>query len=146
MARKYKQGKFTPVNPLKYVGDVNNIVYRSSWELKFMNWADTQTSVTHWNSEEIIVPYISPVDNRTHRYFVDFAIAIKTRSGVVKKYLVEVKPDAQTRMPVGTRKTKALLEATMTFSVNNAKWAAAEKWAVKNGMEFIIFTEKHLKI
>lgn len=146
MARKYKQGKFTPVNPSKYVGDVNNIIYRSSWELKFMNMVDTQPAYISWNSEEIVIPYMSPVDNRMHRYFVDFAMVVKTRSGTIKKYLVEVKPDAQTRMPVGTRKTKALLEATMTYSINNAKWEAADKWAKKNGMEFIIFTEKHLKI
>jgi hypothetical protein len=146
MARKYKQGIFTPKHPDKYAGNVSNIVYRSGWELKFMKWADLNPQVLKWVSEEIVIPYYSPVDMKMHRYFVDFAILVKNNKAQIKKYLVEVKPDAQTRPPTGTKKTKRLLEETRTYAINKAKWTAADAWAVKNGMEFCVITEKHLKV
>ena len=71
---KYHQGKFTPLRPEKYIGDPTNIVMRSSWETKFALWCDKNSSVLSWNSEETVVPYVSPVDNRAHRYFIDFKI------------------------------------------------------------------------
>jgi hypothetical protein len=142
---KYHQGRYTPKNPEKYVGDVNNIVFRSSWEKKFLLWADSNPSVLKYGSEEFVVKYMSPVDMREHRYFVDFVIMVKTRSGEIKKYAVEIKPEAQTLPPV-TKNKKRLLTETMTYAVNQAKWAAADKVCRKIGMEFIVLTEKHLKV
>ena len=74
MTRQYKQGLFYPKNTEKYKGDFSNIVYRSSWELKFMHWADESKNVLEWSSEELVIPYLSPLDNKMHRYFVDFKI------------------------------------------------------------------------
>jgi hypothetical protein len=145
MARHYHQGIFTPTNPHKYVGNATNITYRSSWELKFMKWADTNPSVEFWNSEEIIIPYLSPVDNRMHRYFTDFAIQVKNRMGDTKKYIVEIKPEAQTVPPKrGKRTTNKYVEALSTYAVNQAKWKQADQFCKKNGMEFMVLTEKHL--
>ena len=79
------QGKFRPSFPIKYKGDYNNIIYRSSWEYKFMVWCDRSTSVAEWGSEEVVVPYISPVDGKRHSYFPDFYVKF-----VSKKYMVEV--------------------------------------------------------
>ena len=59
-----------------------------------MKWCDYTTSVKEWGSEEIIIPYISPVDGKRHRYFPDFYVKIQNR-----KYLVEVKPFKQTLEP-----------------------------------------------
>jgi hypothetical protein len=73
----FHKRKYTPVNPQKYVGDHSNIIMRSSWETKFAIWCDKNPSVLKWSSEETIVPYISPVDNRYHRYFIDFKIQIR---------------------------------------------------------------------
>lgn len=147
MARQYLQGKFEPRNPEKYVGDVKNIQYRSSWELKLMVRLDTDPRFLKWASEEFIIPYISPVDNRPHRYFVDFIVQYKNRNGEVKKAAVEVKPDAQTRPPKQPKRvTKRFVESVQTYAVNEAKWKAATEWCKNQNMDFIILTEKELGI
>lgn len=110
-----------------------------------MLWADNNPNVLKWNSEEMIVNYISPIDNRQHRYFVDFVIMVKTRNNEIKKYVVEIKPSAQTEKPK-TKNKKRLLEESMTYAVNQAKWEAAHAFCQKRGMEFIVLTEKHLKV
>lgn len=143
--QKYHQGKWTPKNPEKYDGNVDMIFYRSSWEARFMNWADSNKNVLSWSSEETIVPYRSPVDNRPHRYYLDFKIKVKNSKGELKTYLVEIKPDAQCKPPkVPKKQTKRYLTECSTFMVNQAKWKAAEKWAIDRGWEFIVLTEKHL--
>lgn len=139
--------KYKPINPSKYLGDPSNIVMRSSWETKFAIWCDRNPSVMQWSSEETIVPYVSPVDNRYHRYFIDFKIKVKTNDGKVKTYLVEIKPDYQTRPPVPpSRKTKKYITEVMTWGVNEAKWKAADGFAKDRGWEFIVLTEHHLGI
>jgi hypothetical protein len=146
MARNYHQGIFYPTNPHKYVGDPTKIVFRSSWENKAFVWADTNPQVLNWASEEKIVPYISPVDGKFHKYYVDLLLRVKDNAGNIKKYMVEIKPHAQTLPPKQTKNKKRLLEETMTYAVNTAKWKAAEAWCAKNGFEFIILTEHHLKV
>jgi hypothetical protein len=146
MARKFIQGKFTPKNPLKYVGDVNNIIYRSGWEKFFLNWCDNNHQVVKYASEELIIPYTSPIDYRTHRYFPDFMMIVQPNTGPSKKVLVEIKPHKERFPPTGKRKTKALNEAVMTYHVNQAKWAAAEKWCTKNGFVFMVLDEYDLGI
>ena len=145
MAHNYKQGFFKPQNPKKYMGDPTNIVFRSGWEKRVMDWADTQPSVLRWCSEEVIIPYKSPVDNKWHRYFVDFFIEAKGRDGVVRKILIEVKPKAQTQEPqVKTRKTKRYITEVVTYGINQAKWKAAEEYCKDKGWEFLILTEEQL--
>lgn len=147
MVRKYIQGIFKPKNPEKYVGDVTNIVYRSSWEFKFMNFADETPQVLKWCSEEIVINYFSEVDQKPHRYFPDFVMMVRNNQGEIKKYMVEIKPEAQTVPPKKrARVTKNYLNEVATYSVNTSKWKAAEEWCKKNNMEFIIMTERHLKI
>jgi trans-aconitate methyltransferase len=79
------KGYYKPSYPNKYKGDPNNIVYRSLWERKFMVYCDTNENILEWGSEEIVVPYKSPVDNRYHRYFPDFYIKYKDVNGKIKK-------------------------------------------------------------
>lgn len=142
---RYHQGVFQPRNPHKYVGDASNIVYRSSWEVKAMTWMDQHPSVLKWNSEELIIPYISPVDNRPHRYFVDFVMQYKTSKGEIKTAAIEVKPHAQTMMPKQPkRQTQRYLTEVKTYAVNQAKWAAAKMFCEKKGWEFTVFTEYEL--
>jgi len=142
--QKYYQGSWTPKQIYKYDGDYTKITYRSSWELKFMNWCDNNSTVLSWSSEETVVPYRSPVDMKPHRYFVDFKIKVNSNNGI-KTYLVEIKPDMQTRPPkVPTRNSKRYLTECSTFMVNQAKWDAADRWAKDRGWEFIVLTEKHL--
>ena len=143
----FHKGKFRPKNPEKYNGDPTNIIYRSSWELRFMNWADSKPSVLKWRSEETVIPYLSPVDNKYHRYFVDFQIQIKTKDGALKTYLREIKPEIQTKPPVvQTRVTKKYITEVMTWGKNEAKWKAADEYAKDRGWQFLILTEKDLGI
>jgi len=143
---KFYKGKYTPKNPEKYEGDPTAIIYRSSWELKFFNWCDSNPSIIKWASEEVVIPYICPTDNRPHRYFPDAKIKVKDKSGKLKTYLVEIKPYAQTIPPQGTKKTKRFLQEVMTWGKNDAKWRAARNWCKDRGYEFIILTEHDLGI
>ena len=142
---KYLQGYYRPQNPQKYKGDPTNIVYRSSWQLSFMRWCDITTAVKTWVSEETVIPYISPIDNRYHRYFMDFKIEVIDATGKTKTLLIEIKPDKQTRPPrVQKKVTKSYINEVKTWGVNEAKWKAATAYAKKHGMEFHIITEKNL--
>ena len=89
------RGRYIPSKPRKYKGDPSNIIYRSLWERKFMVYCDRNDSILEWGSEEIIIPYRSPLDGRMHRYFPDFYVKVKQKNGSVKKMLIEVKPKAQ---------------------------------------------------
>ena len=136
------QGKYRPTFPRKYKGDYHNIIYRSSWEYKFMVWCGRSSSVTEWGSEEIVIPYISPADGRRHRYFPDFYVKIGR-----KKYMVEVKPLRQTKQPKKQKKqTKAYITEVVTYAINQAKWEAAKEYCKDRGWEFMLITEKELKV
>jgi hypothetical protein len=146
MSRKYRQGIYKPINYQKYDGDPTNIIYRSSWERKLFNWLDRSSACTSWSSEETIVHYVSPVDGRPHRYFVDVKATFTSTSGLKKTYLIEVKPFAETMPPKSTKNKKALFEATATFAVNQSKWQAAREYCKDRGWEFKIVTEYELGI
>lgn len=145
-AKEIYKGRFIPKNRSKYLGNASNIIYRSSYELKFMNWCDLNESVLGWVSEEIAIPYRNPLDRRNHRYFVDFYAEIKQKDGQIKKYLIEVKPKRFTEEPKPRRKTKKYLEEVAAWGVNNAKWDSAKKFCKKQNMEFMIITEQDLGI
>jgi len=138
----YHKRKYQPMFPEKYTGDPSNIVMRSSWETRFAIWCDKNPQIKKWSSEETVVPYVSPVDARPHRYFVDFKV--QTSSG--KTYLVEIKPKQQTFPPQGTQKTKRYLTEVSTYLVNQAKWEYATRYAKERGWEFIVLTEDDLGI
>ena len=142
MRKKWRQGIFTPKNQNKFIG--SKAVYRSGLELKFFRFCDDNPNVLEWGSENIIVPYISPLDNRAHRYYVDNYIAIKEGSEVVK-YLVEIKPSKQTKPPTTKyRKRQHLIYEQKQYVINQAKWKAAKEFCRKKGFTFIILTEKEL--
>lgn len=146
MKTTYK-GRFRPTNYKKYQGDPTNIIYRSGWELRFMKYLDTNPSVLEWSSEEICIPYISPIDNRPHRYFPDFKVKIATSMGGTKTMIVEIKPHAQTIQPkVQKRKTRKYITEVMTWGVNEAKWKSARQWCLDRKYEFIIMDEYMLGI
>jgi hypothetical protein len=124
-----------------------NIVYRSLWERKFMTFCDRNNSVIEWGSEEVVIPYRSPIDGRVHRYYVDFYIKVRTKTNEIKKYLIEVKPKNQTVPPPPAKKqTKTYKDKVLTFLKNQAKWEAANDWCEDRQMQFLILTEDHLGI
>jgi hypothetical protein len=138
-------GLFKPKHPEKYVGDPTNIVYRSSWEVKVMSWLDNNDSIITWASEELFIPYISPVDNRWHRYFPDFLVKYRTKDNKLSTMMLEVKPKKQTAQPEPQkRKTKQFINEVKTWGVNQAKWKAANEYCLDRGWEFKLITEDHL--
>lgn len=146
MAESLKS-KYKPEYPKKYKGDPNNIICRSSWERKFCRWCDLNENIISWGSEEFSIPYISPADNRVHRYFPDFIIKVKESTGQIKTYVIEVKPKKQTIPPKQkSRVTKSFLYEAKTYAVNQAKWKAADEWCKDHLLEFKIITEDELGI
>ena len=140
-------GKFQPSYPRKYKGDPTNIIYRSLWERKFMVYCDLNENILEWGSEEIALPYKSPIDNRIHRYFPDFYIKVKESSGQIKKYIIEIKPKKQTIEPkVKKRKTKSYIYEVYEYAKNQAKWKAAEEFCKDRLWEFKVLTEEDLGI
>lgn len=140
------QGKFIPKSPHKYKGDVKDIVYRSSWERVVMAMCDNNPSIVEWSSETIVIPYISPVDGKAHRYFMDFWMKVKQHDGTFKVFLIEVKPKSQTRPPKRTKNKKedVFLTEVRTYSVNQAKWKAAKEYCRTRGWEFKVWTEDQI--
>ena len=141
------KGRYQPNNPLKYKGNFKNIIYRSLWELKFMKYCDRNQNILEWGSEEIVVPYRSPIDNRYNRYFPDFYIKVRESTGKIKKYIIEVKPQKQCIEPkVQKKKTRSYVYQVCEYAKNQAKWKAAEEYCMDRGLEFKVLTENELGI
>ena len=144
--RKSYSGKFVPKHPDKYLGNINDIVYRSLLERRFMVYCDEHPKVLRWNSEGIIVKYLSPVDQKVHRYFVDFIVQVESRDGNKKTILIEVKPYSQCFPPKTPKKqNRRYITECATYAVNQAKWDAAKALCAKEGWEWKVLTEKELK-
>ena len=144
---KTLSGKFRPRNPDKYKGDPSNICYRSSWELKFMQWLDDREQVLSWSSEEKCVWYYDPVAKKKRRYFPDFIIKFKRHDGIIVEEVVEIKPQKQVDGPPinPKRKTQQWIRQVHMYVTNRAKWEAAATWAEDQGMNFRLLTEKQVK-
>lgn len=141
------KGRFVPKNSNKYKGDPTNIIFRSLWERKVMRYLDENVNVLEWSSEEIVIPYISPIDNRMHRYFPDFWAKIKDKDQNIRTMILEVKPGNQTVEPQKKKRiTKQYINEVTTWGVNQAKWKFAQEYCADRGWEFKLLTEKELNI
>lgn len=139
------KGKFTPKHPEKYAGDLTKkIIWRSLWEREFMILLDTSSSILHWNSEDTIVRYLSPVDKKMHRYFIDFWVEIKEKDGRIVQKLIEIKPYAQSIQPRKNKKrnSRRYINDVKRYGINQAKWYYARHFAEQHDMEFIVMTER----
>lgn len=140
-------GVFKPRNPKKYKGDPSNIIYRSLWECKFMSYLDAHPDVMEWASEEFSIPYLSPIDNRVHRYFPDFWVKKRDRNGLIETIVVEIKPKSQTAPPkVKTKPTKAYINEVKRWGINSSKWKYAKQFCEERKWKFQILTEDELGI
>ena len=148
-----KQGQYIPIHPEKWIITESfdmkkpGIKYRSSYEYKFMKFCDYNDNFIKVNSEGVVIPYISPKDNKVHRYYMDFVV--QTKDGRI--ILVVVKPYSQCIPPKPpknkTEKSKLSYQnAIITYAVNQAKWEAASKYAKERGWDFKIITEKELDL
>jgi len=133
-------GKYTPTNPKKYLGDPTGIIFRSLWERRVFVYLDNNPNIIGWSSEEIVIPYVSPADNRIHRYFPD--VFVKTNN---KTMVVEIKPHSQSIEPKKkTKITKSYINEVVTYGINQAKWKSAKEYCLDRGWEFVVITEKEL--
>lgn len=141
------KGFFRPKNPSKYKGDPTNIVYRSSWEVKLMSYLDAHPDIVQWASEELVIPYRSPLDNQIHRYFPDFWVKKRLSNGTTETVVIEVKPLKQTKEPTpSTKKTKQYVREVAMWAVNQAKWNAAKMYCEDRNWKFMTMTERDLGI
>ena len=112
-----------------------------------MVYFDQNPNILKWCSEEVVIPYKSPIDGRWHRYFPDFLIQVKTKDGDTDTILIEVKPYKETKEPAKRKRiTKNYLYEVQTFGINSAKWKAAEEFCADRKWKFMILTEKELGI
>jgi len=148
------KGRFKPKNPSKYRGDPTKIIYRSSWEFKFFRYVDEHPDVLWWASEEYVVPYLSPIDGKRHRYYPDVVVHRKNNDGTQKTLMIEIKPASQVRPPDMSKRndtktgrvSRRFLNEVKTYGVNDAKWKAARIWCAQRGWDFLIYTEHELGI
>lgn len=139
------KGRYKVINASKYTGNPSNVIYRSMWEFKFMKYCDLNPSILEWGSEEVVIPYLSPVDGRVHRYFVDFYMKVQESSGRITRYLIEIKPKKFTEPPTQPkRRTKGYIQEVFQYGVNQAKWKYASAFCNERGWKFEILTEKEL--
>ena len=141
------KGRYKPHFPKKYKGDPTNIIYRSSWELKFMKFCDLREDIVEWQSEEFSIPYKHPIDGKMHRYFPDFLVKVKNSDNKIETWVVEVKPYSQTKEPKKQKRlTRKYINEVKTYAINKYKWDYAVEWCKDRNYKFIIFTEKELNI
>jgi len=136
--------RYIPENASKYIGDPSKVICRSLWERKVCKWMDFNENVIRWGSEELAVPYISPKDNKPHRYYPDFIAEVKNSVGKIETLMIEVKPKKQTEKPKTKKTNKRFITENMTFEINTSKWEAASKFCKNEGWRFVILTEEHL--
>jgi len=145
---RFQQGWYIPKNPHKYVGDIEKIRYMSSYELETHQFLDNNPNVLLWCSEEIVIPYVKPTDQKVHKYYPDYWVEYVTRHGEVRRMLIEVKPKSQTQAPRGNRK-HALYEQVQ-WAINQSKWQAAINWCKHRTkldtipIDFKIITERSI--
>jgi len=148
---RYRQGIFAPKNPKKYDGDAKGIIFRSNLEKRFMKVFDEQSSILAWASEELIIQYRTKLDAaeearsgkiKIRRYFPDFVVKVKDRTGKTRILVIEIKPHSQTIEPKS--KGKRYIKEAMDYQKNYDKWMHATAWCRKRGYEFHVLTEKDL--
>ena len=146
MAMRWKKDFYKVKHPDKYLGDVNNVIYRSSWEQEAFKICDNNPFVLEWGSEIIKIPYVAPnsggvLSQRT--YIPDIYVVTQSANGEVNRKLIEIKPYKQTQ-PTRAKKPATRLYEQRTFAINKLKWAAAESWCSTRNIEFVITTEREL--
>jgi hypothetical protein len=137
-------------NPHKYLGDADNIIFRSTWEYNAFKFCDNNPNVIAWGSEEIVIPYLKPVishsgalSRKLAKYYPDLYVEYVNKKGDLVKELIEIKPKKQTRASKARNYATNFYE-NMTYMVNTAKWDAAKKWCDINGIKFCLLTENEL--
>ena len=94
-----------------------------------------------FSSEGHRIKYFDPTSGKNRIYYPDFYVMFNNR----KKFIVEVKPEKDMRMPKrGKKSQKTMMIREHTFLINQAKFKAAKQYCKKLEYKFIIITEKDL--
>lgn len=134
----YTQGEFSPKNPQKYIGRTAP-VFRSSWERDCMFTFDMNPAIIQWAVEPFSIPYIHPLTGTVKQYFPDFLICFMQKDGTIRRELIEIKPAKETMVESArSRRDK------VNILINQAKWAAAQKFCNANGLSFRVLTEQQI--
>ena len=158
--RQYSQGPYKLINPNKYFGN-DTPKYKSSFELRMMEWADKNKNVIRWAYEPYYIEYkmsVPPgfpdwtyeiVDNKKHKYYIDFHVELLDVNGKLITYLLEIKPKSQTIEPKEPkRKTRASVSRYVAnmkeFIKNTCKWATTNEYCRRKGFEFRVLNEDNL--
>ena len=152
--RGFYQGIYRIKNKHKYIGSKAPMM-RSGWEFKLASFFDSSANVKAWDSEpeNIVIHYKTP-DGKTHRYHPDFYVEMYDNDKILKHFLVEIKPFAQSpwhckpKEPL-RKTTKAwnrYMEMCKTHITNQLKWEAAKAWCEEHNLTFLVLTEKELGI
>ena len=131
---RYKQGYINPRSCKKLFEQFSrdNIIYRSSYELKFIMWLENNDKVKRWGSECFYIPYLY-FDGTTHKYYPDYFVEMVDGS----KMVIEIKPYNQTQKPVNENSW-----AAKEYAKNICKWKAAMGFCESKGYIFKVLTEK----
>lgn len=135
---RYKQGYINPLSCKKLFPQLkyDKIIYRSSYEKKFIVWLESNKSIKYWGSECFGIPYYYIVDEKNHTYYPDYFIEFEDGSFCV----VEIKPSNQTTKPLNEN-----CWAYKEYVKNMCKWAAAKEFCESKGYKFKILTEKTIE-
>lgn len=148
----FKSGKFFPRNQEKYVGDIHNIIFRSSWEARFCQYCDQNPNIIKWSSEPFEIRFWNPIDKREHSYYPDYYIKVKKQDGTEESWVIEVKPAAQHQLDkkptlegnLTEKKIRSYNHQMETWIVNRAKFDAATTFAKNNGYKFGVVDENFI--
>ena len=153
----YKQQKMLTEDLKGYSGKKKVIEILSSYEIKAVRMIQQLyhlKRINGWSSEESVFQYLYSVDQKMHKYFMDFTIEIDD-----KVIFIEVKPKTKLYPP---RKKKDFTSEKqkinhqnqlMDYIKNQDKWTAVREWCKAenaklgfNKYSFQIWTEQELSI
>src|SRR5574344_1387886 len=146
---RLRQGYFKPKHPEKYKGDVNQIIYRSGWEFKFFKFCDENPMVLEYSSEPIGIDYWNSVTKKQAKDWIDGYMKTINKSGTIREWLIEVKPDKYIRPPeapqrLTEKQTYGYVRHAKMYLINTDKFKAAKAYAKAHNMTFGIITENFL--
>ena len=132
---RYQQGYVNPESCKKLFPQMKHerIIFRSSYEKKFIYWLENNPAVKYWGSECLKIPYFYPPDGKTHSYYPDYFVQMEDGTCLV----VEIKPSSQTKKPVNENSWVG--EA---YRKNMCKWKATMEFCKAKGFQFKVITEK----
>lgn len=131
---RFKQGYVNTSSCHKLFESVSHqpVIYRSSWELRFIRWCENSPKVAHWGSECVSIRYFLPTDQQWHTYYPDFLVEMTDGT----KAIVEIKPANQVKKPSSTDTW-----AAATYIKNMSKWRTIKQACIEKGYKFCILTE-----